>query len=97
MSPDEGHGKRHAMLAHTHTIGYLQLKSRKSAGRDHTRMPQVAHNASGRCDGDGEKDDEKKRGDRYGPRSESDESTGSLPGRSRLRGESCSRGRHAPR
>ena len=40
MSPDEGHGKRHAMLAHTHTIGYLQLKGRKIAGRDHTRMPQ---------------------------------------------------------
>jgi hypothetical protein len=65
----------------------------KSTNPNEGRITPRCYNVSGRCDGDGEKDDEKKREeDRYGPHSKSDESTGLLPGGSRLRGESWSWG-----
>ena len=79
------------MLAHTHTVCRSPSEETQKCG-----ITPGRHNASGRCDhgGDGEKDKEKKRErDRYGPRSESDESARSLPGGWRLRGESCSRRR----
>ena len=58
------------MLAHTHTVWRSPTEETQKGG-----ITPGRHNASGRCDhdGNGEKYIKKRERDRYGPRSESDE------------------------